>query len=391
MEYEVDELRRDAKVVRLGEKNGVSVSVLHDTCVVAPGVLLTKSTNKPFSVYSPWYRAWVAHLNQNQDLLDTHPAPDPNPPSAKDLYADLFASAIPNTPASHTLTTTESKTVQELFPAGSDEALTRLTRFLTSKGAAYSNDRNFPSKPGTSVLSPHFASGTLSARTAVAHAKALNNSKLIGGNKGLDVWISEVAWRDFYRHVLVAFPHICMNKAFKPEYNSIIWCEPSLAVDRLAAWKAGRTGFPIVDAAMRHLAAQKWMPNRLRMVTASFLAKDLHVDWRLGEQYFHATLIDGDFASNSGGWGFSSSAGVDPQPYFRVFNPERQSETFDKDGEYIRTWIKELQGIKGKEIHCPSPVTRKQTGYPKKIVEHDVQRKLALEIYKEGIERGKTL
>jgi deoxyribodipyrimidine photo-lyase len=180
-----------------------------------------------------------------------------------------------------------------------------------------------------------------------------------------------------------------MNKPFKPAYASIAWCAPSLADVRFAAWVEGRTGFPIVDAAMRHLAAEKYMPNRLRMVVASFLCKDLHVDWRRGERYFSEQLLDGDFASNNGGWGFASSAGVDPQPYFRVFNPKLQGEKWDPTGEYVRAWIKELKEVKGKEIHAPNDQTRKRTGYPKEIVDHDVMRKRAVEMYKEGIERGK--
>jgi deoxyribodipyrimidine photo-lyase len=180
-----------------------------------------------------------------------------------------------------------------------------------------------------------------------------------------------------------------MNKPFKPEYASITWASSTLSVTRFAAWISGKTGYPIIDAAMRQLSQQKFLSNRLRMVVASFLCKDLHVDWRLGERYFNSQLVDGDFASNNGGWGFSSSAGVDPQPYFRVFNPKTQSERFDPDGMYIRTWVRELSAVRGKEIHSPGNEVRRATGYPREIVVHDVQRKRAVEMYKEGIQRGK--
>jgi deoxyribodipyrimidine photo-lyase len=180
-----------------------------------------------------------------------------------------------------------------------------------------------------------------------------------------------------------------MNKPFKPSFANIAWIGPSLTSTRFEAWVSGLTGFPIIDAAMRHLAAEKFMPNRLRMVVASFLCKDLHVDWRRGERYFSEVLIDGDFASNNGGWGFASSAGVDPQPYFRVFNPRLQGEKWDPAGEYIRRWVPELAGVRGKEVHCPGREVRGRTGYPEEIVEHDVQRKKAVEMYKEGIEGGK--
>lgn len=181
-----------------------------------------------------------------------------------------------------------------------------------------------------------------------------------------------------------------MNKPFKPEYAAIAWAPPPVSSLRFNAWVVGQTGYPIVDAAMRQLAAQKFLPNRLRMVVASFLCKDLLVDWRRGERYFSSQLVDGDFASNNGGWGFSSSAGVDPQPYFRVFNPTTQSEKFDADGEYIRTWVPELQAVHGKDVHKPSDPARRRTGYPPEIVAHDVQRKLAVDMYKEGIARGKA-
>jgi len=141
---------------------------------------------------------------------------------------------------------------------------------------------------------------------------------------------------------------------------------------------------------MRQLKQQKWMPNRVRMVVASFLCKDLHVDWRLGERYFLSQLIDGDWASNNGGWGFSSSTGIDPQPYYRIFNPFRQSRSFDAEGRYIRTWVEELREVGGEEVHDPNEGTRKRVGYVEKCVEHDVQRKKALVMYKEAAERAKT-
>lgn len=180
-----------------------------------------------------------------------------------------------------------------------------------------------------------------------------------------------------------------MNKPFKPEYSNISW---SYDEDDFAAWCEGRTGFPIVDAAMRQLNHMGYMHNRCRMIVASFLAKDLLIDWRKGERYFMEHLIDGDFASNSGGWGFSASVGVDPQPYFRVFNPLLQSQKFDPNGEYIRKWIPELKGFSDKQVHEPysrgaGPQAQKK-GYPKPIVEHKLVRERALSAYKEGLGSG---
>ena len=182
-----------------------------------------------------------------------------------------------------------------------------------------------------------------------------------------------------------------MNKPFKPEYSNIVW---EYNMDNFKAWTEGKTGFPLVDAAMRQLNHTGYMHNRCRMVVASFLAKDLLIDWRMGEKYFMEHLIDGDFASNNGGWGFSASCGVDPQPYFRIFNPLLQSEKFDTDGSYIRKWCPELASIKGNAIHDPygrgAEVTAKKNGYPRPIVEHKMARERCLERYKSGIGRSTT-
>jgi deoxyribodipyrimidine photo-lyase len=195
----------------------------------------------------------------------------------------------------------------------------------------------------------------------------------------------------FVRHHpdLEANVNISMNKPWKPDYSNIAW---SYDENDFKAWCEGKTGFPIVDAAMRQLNHMGYMHNRCRMIVASFLSKDLLYDWRKGEQYFMEHLIDGDFASNNGGWGFSASVGVDPQPYFRVFNPTLQSEKFDPEGEYIHKWVPELAKIEGKAIHEPyargAGDIAKKAGYPKPIVEHKKSRERALAAYKNGIDSG---
>lgn len=180
-----------------------------------------------------------------------------------------------------------------------------------------------------------------------------------------------------------------MNKCFKPEFTNLEW---EYDEDKFNMWCEGKTGFPIVDAAMRQLKQDKWMHNRTRMVVSSFLSKDLLIDWRRGERYFMENLIDGDFASNHGGWGFGSSTGVDPQPYFRIFNPLRQSERFDPDGEYIRKWVPELRDIKGSEIHEPyargAEAIAQKNGYPRPMVDHSTSRDRALKRYKRASENG---
>lgn len=390
MEYEVDELRREAQMVRDCAEKGIAFDVVHDTCVVKPGQLQS-GQGKQYAVYTPWFRSWVAHVHENPDLLNLFDAPGKNPSSARSSFAKLFESEIPDAPANKSLTAEEKKRFHSMWPAGEHEAHARLAKFADERITKYQDTRNFPALNQTSSLSVHFASGTLSARTAVRTARDHNNTKkLNAGHQGIQTWISEVAWRDFYKHVLVHWPYVCMNKPFKPEYTNIQW-EYNDA--HFKAWTEGKTGYPIVDAAMRQLNHCGYMHNRCRMIVGSFLAKHLLLDWRMGERYFMEHLIDGDFASNNGGWGFCASTGVDPQPYFRIFNPLLQSEKFDGEGEYIRKWVPELEGVKGKAIHEPyadkaaSGMARKN-GYPERIVEHKSSRVRCLTRYKEGLGKG---
>ncbi|KAK6613644.1 hypothetical protein QC760_002731 [Botrytis cinerea] len=392
MEYEVDELRREARMVRACVEKGICMDVIHDTCVVRPGELKS-GQGKQYAVYTPWFKSWVAYVHENSDLLELFDAPEKNPSSARKTFAKLFETEIPDAPKNKSLTSEEKERFRSMWPAGEHAAHERLSKFADEKINKYQDHRNFPSLNSTSSLSVHFASGTLSSRTAIRTARDHNNTKkLNAGYQGIQTWISEVAWRDFYKHVLVHWPYVCMNKPFKPEYTNIEW-EYNHA--HFQAWTEGRTGYPIVDAAMRQLNHCGYMHNRSRMIVGSFLAKHLLLDWRMGERYFMEHLIDGDFASNNGGWGFCASTGVDPQPYFRIFNPLLQSEKFDAEGEYIRKWVEELKGVKGKAIHEPygdkeAAKIAKKSGYPERIVEHKVSRERCLKRYKEGLGRANS-
>ncbi|KAK8100467.1 deoxyribodipyrimidine photo-lyase protein [Apiospora kogelbergensis] len=388
MEYEVDELRREAKLVRNCAGHNIAMEVVHDTCVVPPGALAT-GAGKQYSVYSPWYRSWVAHVHANPELLSLFDPPEPNSEKDRQKVTALFDCEIPEAPENKRLSKADATRFHALYPAGEHEAIDRLEKFAEEKISRYHEKRNFPAQPGTSNISVHLAAGTLSSRTAVCYARDRNKTKKLNeGFEGIKVWISEVAWRDFYKHVLVHWPYVCMNKPFKAEYSNITW---SYNTEHFEAWCAGRTGYPIVDAAMRQCRHMGWMHNRLRMVVASFLCKDLLLDWRMGERFFMEHLVDGDFASNNGGWGFSASVGVDPQPYFRVFNPILQSEKFDPDGDFIRKYLPELKDVKGKAIHDPygrgAGVLAKKAGYPQMIVEHKAARQKSIDVYKEGIKR----
>lgn len=385
IEYEVDELRREALLTRQGVSRGVAVYAEPDTCVVAPGEL-SSGKGQQYAVYSPWFRAWISYLHTHPHHLTLFDPPQRNPESARKRHKPLFDCPIPEAPKNMSLTDDEKARYASLWPAGEHEAKERLNKFISEKIGKYKDDRNFPSANATAVVSVHFSSGTLSARTAVATAREANSTKkLDGGNAGIAGWISEVAWRDFYKHVLAHWPFVCMNKPFKPEYTDISW---EYNQETFNKWTSGQTGYPFVDAAMRQLNQTGYMHNRARMVVASFLSKDLLIDWRMGERYFMSRLIDGDFASNNGGWGFSASTGVDPQPYFRIFNPILQSEKFDEKGEYIRKWVPELKHVEGKAIHDPhGRGARNISAYPKMCVDHKEGRNRALARYKEGLKR----
>jgi deoxyribodipyrimidine photo-lyase len=245
--------------------------------------------------------------------------------------------------------------------------------------ASYRKARDFPAVKGVSYLSVHNRFGTISIRELAAAARAARGA-------GAETWLAELAWRDFYFQVLFHHPHAASG-AFRREYESIRWPN-NLA--HFAAWREAHTGYPLVDAAMRQINATGYMHNRLRMVTASFLVKDLLVDWRLGEGYFAANLNDFDLAQNNGGWQWAASTGCDAQPYFRIFNPVTQSERFDPQGRFIRRYLPELARVPDAYVHAPwtmpAAVQRASgcvigTDYPEPVVDHAVQREKALALY----------
>lgn len=389
IEYEPDELRREANLLNLCLESGINFTPIHDDIIVPPGDLQS-GAGKQYSVYSPWYRSWVRHIHANPHLLDEAEPISSNPSTTRKTFKALFGLPIPSAPTNKTLAPEDQKRLASYWPAGEHAAQDRLRHFVDEKIKTYNSTRNFPSAHSTSLLSPHLSAGTLSVRACIRAARDANTTrKLDAGNQGIITWISELAWRDFYKHVLCHWPYVAMGKAFKYEYSHVEW---EYDDEAFAAWKEGRTGYPIVDAAMRQLSAMGWMHNRCRMIVGSFLAKDLLLDWRMGEKFFMESLIDGDFASNNGGWGFSASTGVDPQPYFRIFNPTLQSERFDAEGAFIRKWVPELKGVEGNAVHEPyargAGKQAEKAGYSRPIVEHKMARARALERYKGGLGRG---
>ncbi len=367
-EYEIDELRRDRDVVERCASAGLRVHHHDDRVAVAPGRVLTGSKT-PYTVFTPFRRAWYAALRERG--WQTVPAPKPQP------RIDVKATEIPAEVEGFT-----SPLDASLWPAGEDFAQRRLAHFAEATVRRYETTRDVPAIDGTSALSPYLAAGVVSVRQCITAAVAQNDGAPDVGNEGVVTWVSELAWRDFYQHVMVAFPRVCMYRAFKRETERVPW---RTAPAELARWSEGQTGFPLVDAAMRQLVKTGWMHNRLRMLTAMFLTKDLLLDWRAGERFFMHHLVDGDLGANNGGWQWSASTGTDAQPYFRVFNPYAQSKRFDPDGTFIRRFVPELQSVSTTALHDPAKLSvevRRRVGYALPMVDHNAARVRAITAFK---------
>jgi deoxyribodipyrimidine photo-lyase len=320
-----------------------------------------KADGKPYTVYTPYSKVWKSLLAEIQLL----PAPE-----------------TISTPAGIKSETIPSFETNPLFPAGEAEAQRRLTKFTNcqtlapgaSAGIAnYSDTRNRMDLDSTSSLSPYLRFGMLGLRQAVSAAKQAKAE-----SRGAEVWLNELIWREFYIQILYHFPYVAKT-AFNASLANIPWRNDE---SEFTAWKEGRTGMPIVDAAMRQLKETGWMHNRARMIVASFLVKDLLIDWRWGEAWFMENLLDGDLAANNGGWQWTAGTGTDAAPYFRIFNPVLQSEKFDPHGDYIRKWVPELRKLNEKDIHAPWEKGIKVIGYPEKpIVDRSIVKERTMKAY----------
>lgn len=345
-EYEVNEAARDAACAAALEAAGAALCLHDDQCIVPPGALRTGAGGW-YRVFTPFRRAWTRRLaEEGVPAAAAAPAPRPADTGPVDVPSMAAWSAVVGRCAA----ALPGADRADLWPGGEAAARARLASFTKDRVCAYDTARDRPAIDGTSALSPYLAVGAISVRRCLAAALAANAGRLEGGNAGVITWIGELAWRDFYRHILHAFPRVGRNRAFQPETERVAWRDDPEA---FAAWCAGRTGIPIIDAGMRQLGATGWMHNRLRMVTAMFLTKNLLIDWRAGERFFMQHLVDGDFASNNGGWQWSASTGTDAVPYFRVFNPVSQGEKFDPGGAFVRRWIAELAEVPDRFIHAP--------------------------------------
>ncbi len=434
-EYPLNERHRDRAVCEALDAAGVVACGYHGDLIVPPGQVVT-GQGTPFKVFTPFSKAWMRCLLQMEHdplpspLRSQSELPQASPGSEVEAHsivgdpateealsvASPYVEApatvgIPATVGTSTIVGARSAREREEESSGispepiahrvgshrregigtkaamqgdsssrsqgypvTDEALhAHLLRFIHEQEPDYQRLRDFPSRHATSGLSPALTIGALSVRQCLAALKQASE----GDYWQQSTWLNELIWREFYRHLLVAFPELSRLKPFRPEVEArITWLDNDSAFE---AWKAGETGFPIVDAAMKQLQTTGWMHNRLRMIVASFLTKLLRVDWRRGEAFFMSQLIDGDFASNLGGWQWSASVGADAAPYFRIFNPQLQSEKFDPNGEFLAEWLPELRHLEPKARHKPG--AGQQYGRPAPIIDYKQARQTALDDY----------
>jgi deoxyribodipyrimidine photo-lyase len=337
-DYEPYAGERDGLIKELLLKNKVGFKTYKDQCIFER-FEVTKDDGKPYTVFTPYSRKWKATLN------DFYVKPYPNKTYFKNFIRTTTAFALPQ--------------LEELGfkPSGLDFPSKTISKPLVTK---YKEQRDFPAIRGTSKLSVHLRFGTVSIRALVKQALALN-----------ETWLNELIWRDFYMMILFHFPHVA-KQAFKPPYDLVKWRHSEKDFE---TWCKGQTGFPIVDAGMRELNATGFMHNRVRMIVASFLVKDLLIDWRWGEAYFAEKLLDFDLSANNGGWQWAAGSGCDAAPYFRIFNPAEQMKKFDPECKYIKKWVPEFN----------------TADYVKPMVDHAAARLRTLAAYKEALAEDKQM
>lgn len=368
-DYEPAAKQRDAEVAAMLTMQGQELRLMRDQVIFDADAVLTQA-GRPFTVFTPYKNAWLKRLTvADYARADSDGVLAPPPPELARRLPELAELGFVSTDLAELGIVPGMRGAQALWQ-----------EFCAGRMTRYAQLRDFPAVKGVSYLSVHLRFGTISPRELVRAAVAQ------AGSAGADTWLSELIWRDFYFMILDRFPHAA-ERAFKPEYDAICWDEWP---EGLAAWQQGRTGYPLVDAAMRQLLHSGWMHNRLRMVVASFLCKDLGIDWRHGEAWFARQLNDFDLAANNGGWQWAASSGCDAQPWFRIFNPVTQSEKFDAEGRFIRRYVPELAKVPDKYLHAPWKLARRDQealgviigrDYPAPMVDHALAREKTLARY----------
>jgi deoxyribodipyrimidine photo-lyase len=370
-------LARDTQVRGNLAERGIALHTTKDHVIFERAELLTAG-GTPYGVFTPYRNAWLKKVDNF--YLSAYPVA---------RHAGALAPLPPDTPgglpslAEIGFVPTNLHSLR--MPSGAAGAQELLSEFLQQRVDLYADTRDFPAVKGPSYLGTHLRFGTVSIRQLAREAW----QRAQGGSRGAEIWLSELIWRDFYHQVLHHHPHV-VGHAYRQDYDRIRWERGKHADLLFQAWCEGRTGYPIVDAAMHQINQSGYMHNRLRMVVASFLTKDLGIDWRRGEAYFATHLNDYDLASNNGGWQWAASTGCDAQPWFRIFNPVSQSRKFDAAGKFIRRYLPRLAALPDDAIHAPwlaRPVDLKAAGielgrdYPAPIVQHDEARARTLERY----------
>jgi deoxyribodipyrimidine photo-lyase len=362
---------RDDRVALALNSQGIEVHTNWDRLLHDPTTIRT-GNKQPYTVYTPFWRNWYSQPK---------PAPvDVKLPNSELTTAEQQAlTQLPSIdlPTAEDLGFTWDQPL--IFEPGTDAAQQQLAAFCHRSIFDYDEQRNYPAISGTSGMSAALKFGTIGIRTVwAATVAAIAETSSDEARAGITTWQQELAWREFYQQALYHFPSLAQG-AYRDHFKHFPWKNDQT---QFQAWCRGETGYPIVDAAMRQLNQTGWMHNRCRMIVASFLTKDLIINWQWGEKYFMQTLIDGDLAANNGGWQWSASSGMDPKP-LRIFNPYTQAQKFDREGEYIRHWVPELKSVDTKLILSGDilPLTRHRLGYPLPIVDHSQQQRLFKDLY----------
>jgi deoxyribodipyrimidine photo-lyase len=356
---------RDSGAAARLEAAGARLRLFPDALLVEPDALLS-GRGEPYALHAPFAKAW--------SLVEK------KPPVAAPGPGRFAAPPVASIPLSRVRSWKDLAPIPGA-PRGGEAEAERLLEAFTARLSAYAGERDFPALDATSRLSPHLHFGTISPRTILREVRAGE-----GLRPAANKFVSELAWREFFHHVLFHFPRVA-GESFRRDMDDMEWNDDA---ESLATWREGRTGYPIVDAGMRQLSSTHWMHNRARMIVASFLTKDLHIHWRAGERWFEHELVDADLANNNGGWQWAAGTGPDAAPFFRIFNPSLQSKKFDPEGAYIRRYVPELARVPAGKIHEPWTMTEGEqreagcrigTGrdYPAPIVDHAREREVALE------------
>lgn len=357
-EIPLNERLRDKAANELFAKNNIKLNAYHGQCLLQPG-LVTKDNGEYYQVFTPFKKRFLSILNVSAEA--------PIAWSYKQAVSDEHEKKLDASQKILDQLLSKYQVANDIannYFCDEEKILKKLSDFCADPIQHYKDARDIPSVDGTSSLSSYLSVGSLSVRRAsyeMQRARKTHKDNF----SGFDTWLSELIWRDFYRHILFAYPRLSKGESFRPQYENMPWQYDEKI---FTAWKAGQTGFPLVDAAMRQLNQTGWMHNRLRMLTAMFLSKYALHDWHLGEIYFMQNLVDGDFASNNGGWQWASSTGTDAAPYFRLMSPTRQAERFDVEAAFIKKYVPELRDVPEKIIIKKHEALHEYADYPSPVL-----------------------